>query len=116
MLYFIVKDFVLNEIKLNKISQYLLLAIGLLPLLSLAMVSIAIILFVIGSILIYKMDTTKVNLGYRQVIYSILFLSLPLIFDIISLLWTEDIGRGISIIEKKMPFIIIPLALFVALR
>ncbi|WP_086476181.1 O-antigen ligase family protein [Arenibacter amylolyticus] len=94
-------------------KRYNFLVLALLPMLSLAMVSIATALFVIGSIILYKKNDNQNFFGDNKKYFRILFwYSLPFPLLILSLIWTEDLKNGISILEKGLSFVIIPGTIF----
>ncbi len=91
------------------VSIYL---IALLPLLSLFMVSIAIIAFSIGALLnsFYYQKIKQIKIESLKVV---LLCVLPFLMYLISLLWTEDFNSGLKIIEKNLAFLILPSVVFV---
>lgn len=87
--------------------------LALLPLLSLAMVSIAIGIFAFGSLFFYfRNDRLKLVNNKRHFFKSLFWYSLPFPLFIICLLWTNDLNNGVSTLEEGLSFIIIPIILF----
>ena len=101
---------VVNMVKRNEIHLYLL---ALLPILSLAMVSIAIIIFSTISLLLYIVNkNTNYKTNKKNWIQFFLF-SLLFFFYVVSLLWSDNLLIGLQIIEKSLSFLIIPLVIFI---
>lgn len=100
---------IINKLKKNNLLIYTL---ALLPLLSLGMVSIAIVLFVLGAILGFSKNENK-GYSYSYTLKLIVIYAAPFFLYVISLLWTEDTGTGLRIVEKTLSFIIIPIFSFV---
>src|SRR5690606_19428278 len=101
---------VLNSLKSNKIHLYLL---ALLPLLSLAMVSIAIILFSLISLFTFIKNYNIVCKPKNHDWMQFILFTTPFFLYVIALIWTDNTSVGFKIIQKNIPFIIIPLSIFI---
>lgn len=99
----------LKHIKKKEAYIYLL---ALLPLLSLFMVSVAIIVFVVVAFLAYLYrEKTK---SEKRLPFTVLILfTLPFLMYIVSLIWTENIQVGLKFVEKTASFLVIPVTFFV---
>ena len=97
--------------KFIKNKQVYLYLLAILPLLSLHMVSIAIIIFVLGALLNFKVnDKAKkksVSIGF------IIFFILPFLMYVISLVWTDNLQVGLKYVEKTLSFGILPIVFFI---
>lgn len=100
-------------IDLKRILKYSVYALALLPLLNLATTSIAIALFVLGSIIEYRNGERKLIRGNKEIIKILFWFSLPFMFYIISLIWTENVQEGISFINRSWALIIVSFVVFV---
>ncbi|MGB3150590.1 MAG: O-antigen ligase family protein [Maribacter sp.] len=94
------------------IKRNLIYALALLPLLNMALTNIALALFAISGIIsfIEKKETGIVQV--KTLILDICCLSLPLLTAAISLIWTQDLKTGWSFVERSLPFLVIPLVVF----
>lgn len=101
---------VVNFLKRKEIYLYLL---ALLPILSLAMVSIAIILFSVVSLFYFLKNYNNVFKPRRKDWMLFLLFTTPFFFYIMVLIWTDNMSVGFKIIQKNIPFIIIALSIFI---
>ncbi|MFD1161313.1 MULTISPECIES: O-antigen ligase family protein [Hwangdonia] len=97
-------------LKASKIFLYLL---ALLPLLSLPLVSIAIMLFVFFSIISFRLTNQEKNTMVKKEWFLFFLFTTPFLFYLIALIWTEDLSLGIKLIEKNLSFLVIPFTVFI---
>lgn len=98
-----------NFLQKNNIHIYLL---ALLPLLSLFMVSMAILIFVLVSTLNFLHSRHKAG-DRKRTLKIILLYSTPFFLYIISLIWSDNLGEGLGYIAKITSFLILPITIFV---
>lgn len=93
----------------SKLHLYIL---ALLPILSLAMVSIAIALFAGFSLYFFFTDDIRSKISKKDWLKFILF-STPFSFYVIALIWTDDLSTGLKFIEQSLSFLILPFSIFI---
>lgn len=95
---------------LNKYTPHIYL-LALLPLLSLGMMSGAIIVFVFFSFFFFFLNK---NYEVKKLDWKLFFIfTIPFLFYLIALLWTDNFLTGIKFIEKTLSFLVIPLSFFI---
>lgn len=92
-------------------KKIFLYALALLPVLSIKMVSVSIILFAIGSFVEFESGSYEKQL--KTDIKLVALLSTPFFMYLIALIWTEDLFSGFKSVEKTLPFLIIPICIFI---
>ena len=95
-----------------KKNNFLIYSLALLPLLSLAMVSIAIVLFALGAFITFKYVKNNEQ-RTKSLLIVILTYGIFFLLYVISLLWTDDLDNGLKIVGKIAAFAIIPVIVFV---
>lgn len=99
----------MRKMKIGKLI--FLYSLAVLPLLSMAMVNIAIFFFIIVGVWSYKNNSVLV-IGKGERLKSIFWLSIPLIMYVLCLPWSSDIQNGFSFIERSYVFLVFPLIIF----
>lgn len=87
--------------------------LALLPLLSLAMTSIALLIFVFAGILSYREKFSSPKIEKKERVMNIFWLSLPVSMYLFTLMWTNNLNSGYSFLERSAALFIVPLVIFV---
>jgi O-antigen ligase len=87
-------------------------ALALLPLLNMAMTNVALALFVVAGIVSFIENKENRKGSLKNLFFDLCCLSTPVLLAAIALIWTEDIRTGWSFVERSMPFLVIPLVVF----
>lgn len=93
------------------VRHILLYSLAVLPLLSMAMVNIAILFFVIAGVWCY-ITKSKSLLNKKDILKSLFWLSLPFTMYLMGLFWSLDIKNGFSFVERSYVFFLFPLLIF----
>lgn len=90
-----------------------LYALALLPILSLAMVSIAIAVFAGFSLYWFFINDKKESKIRKRDWFLFFLFSTPFFFYVIALIWTDDLSIGLKLIEQSLSFLILPFSIFI---
>lgn len=98
--------------KTASIGMFCVFLLAWFPLFNIKMVSVAIILFVVGALLNFDYQSYKKQKILKKESYMFFMYSALFFIYLISLLWTNDLRNGLKQLEKMLPFLFIPLSVF----
>ncbi|WP_339652792.1 O-antigen ligase family protein [uncultured Maribacter sp.] len=94
------------------IKRNLIFALALLPLLNIAMTNVALALFVVVGIVSFAENKENRIGSLKNLFFDLCCLSIPVLLAVIALIWTQDLKTGWSFVERSLPFLVIPLVVF----
>ncbi|WP_179344642.1 O-antigen ligase family protein [Winogradskyella ursingii] len=102
----------MNILKFIKSKDFYIYLLALLPVLSLFMVSMAILIFIAGALCSFILNNKYKVISLKPIGFLIVFI-LPFLLYVVSLLWAEDFHRGINFMSKTLAFFVIPVTIFI---